>query len=659
MIERCLAGARSPGLLCAPLAAAVFCAFSPTLHNGFVGYDDPEYVTANPHVRGGLTRQNAGWAFTAVHASNWHPLTWLSHMLDVTLFGLDPAGHHLSSLLLHIANTLLLFLLLRSETRLTWRSAFVAAAFGLHPLRVESVAWVAERKDVLSAAFWLLTMLAYGRYARQGGRSRYALVVGLFALGLLAKPMVVSLPLVLLLWDLWPLSRHEGGRAPGRTALLIEKVPFLALAAVSGVVTIAAQRQGVSLLATEVLPLRLRIANAAFSSVRYLGQTAWPSGLAAFYPHPAETLTAATGAAAFLLLLLLSVLALAARRPRPWLTVGWFWYVVTLLPVSGLVQVGLQGMADRYTYLPTIGLLIVASWAGASAARRSRAAAHVVSCAAVAALVALSVASWRQVQVWRSGLTLWEHALAVTSANFVAHDNLGVELDRRGRSAEAIAHYRSALRIRPGDRNSEHNYASALFAKGVRDYERGALDDALGDLSEGLRHEPQSALARSYRGSVLAELGRPNEAIPELRRAIAIDPRLARAHKALGTALAASGRLSEAARAFEAAAQADAADAGARYGLGVALASLGRNQEALAAYDAALRLRPDLGLAHADRALVLSALGRYREAWDAVAAARVFHVEPDRAFLARLGRRLPPPAKRRAEPRPATPAKGE
>jgi hypothetical protein len=486
------------------LAVIVAAAFAPAVGNGFVGYDDPGYVTRQPHVAGGLTAQGLAWSLTAVLQSNWHPLTWVSHMLDVTLFGLSPPGHHATSVLLHLTNTLLLFHLLHRETRRVGPSLFVAAVFGVHPLHVESVAWVAERKDVLSTLFWLLALAAYGTYTRRPGLGRYALVLVLFAAGLASKPMVVTLPLTLLLWDVWPLARIV--RVGLRRALL-EKVPFAALAGLSAGMTIHAQQAGGSLVAGDALPLALRLGNAAVSYVVYVRQLVWPIGLAAFYPHPVEGLAAWTVGAALLALVAVTVGAIRSRRRRPWLFVGWGWYLITLMPVIGIVQVGLQARADRYMYVPMIGLLIALAWTADEVVSRSRVAtARMTTALAGLAILALGVAAWRQVHVWRDGVTLWTHALAVTDDNFIAHDNLGVELDALGRPDEALAHYRETLRIKPGDRHGTYNYAMACFGKGERLLGQGDPDAALAMFREGLRHRPDNADARRYVEAIEAAL---------------------------------------------------------------------------------------------------------------------------------------------------------
>jgi Flp pilus assembly protein TadD len=616
--------------------------FSPTLHNGFTGYDDPEYVTDNMHVSTGLTAPNVAWAFTTAHSSNWHPLTWLSHALDCQLFGLAPAGHHLTSLLLHVANTLLLFLWLsgwervgQSSSHVATKSAFVALVFGLHPVHVESVAWVSERKDVLSTLFWMLTLLAYSAYVKKPGLARYCLMATLFAAGLLAKPMLVTVPLLLLLLDWWPLARIERW-----SRLVWEKLPLLGLAALASAAAVWAQHQSGSVATIEQLPLGLRLSNAAVSYLRYLAKTVWPANLAAFYPFPLHGILIWKVAASLLVLAAVSWLVLAVRRRHPWLTLGWYWYLLTLLPVIGIVQVGMQAMADRYLYVPMIGLLIAFTWECGNFASRSRLWARSLPVAAMLVLSACSVLSWRQIHYWKDGVTLFTHALEASDDNFTAHDNLGVELDRRGQFEEALVQYRETLRIKPGDLHGGQNYAQANFAKGERLFGQGALRDALASFQEGLHYRPRNALAHTYVGLILTQLRESDAALAEFRRAIGIDPTLARAHMGLGVVLAWSGHGEEAGQEFSAAVGYDPANVEAHYDLGLVRASSGRNLEALEAYDAALRLKTDYGPAHAARAEALYAMARYDEAWNAIQAARAAHTAVDPAFVARLAARI-------------------
>ena len=484
-----------PLVVCACLAAAVFLTYAPVFRNGFIGYDDPDYVTANTHVTTGLTPENIGWAFTTSHASNWHPLTWLSHQADCTLFGVDPVAHHFTNLLLHIANTVLLFLFLNAATGSWWKSAFIAAIFGLHPLHVQSVAWAAERKDVLCTFFGMLALLAYLR-------RRYALMAVLFACALMAKPMLVTLPLLLLILDWWPLQRKLSIR---------EKLPLAALTVLASIVTVWAQKRGGAVATLETLPFGLRLSNALVSYVAYLGKTLWPANLSVLYPFPLSGIPAWKVIASAALLIAITAVAVALRKQRPWLLAGWCWYLVSLAPVIGIVQVGMQSMADRYMYVPMIGLLLAAAW-------------ELPWQAMPVLAVACALVTWNQVQFWKDGVTLFEHAVAVTENNFIAHNSLGVELDQRNRPDEALAHYKEAVRIRPGDRASENNYSQALFEKGERLAKAEQLSEALPLFEEGLRHRPRNASALTYKGVLLAAFGRFPEALQALDSALSIDP---------------------------------------------------------------------------------------------------------------------------------------
>jgi hypothetical protein len=438
-------------VFCLVLAAITFAVFGQTLRHEFIDFDDNDYVFDNPVVDQGLTLKGIVWAFS-FHAGNWHPLTWLSHMLDCQLYGLHPGGHHLTNVLLHTATVILLFLVLRQLTGALWRSAFVAAVFAIHPLRVESVAWVAERKDVLSGLFFMLTLGAYVRYARRPwSPARYWLVVLLFALGLMSKPMLVTLPLVLLLLDYWPLQRVESA---GR--LMMEKLPLLALSAAACVATFLAQRAGIQSTASFSLPHRL--GNALVACVVYLRQMIWPAGLAVLYPFPHNGHPPVEVALAGILLASLSAVAWAGWRTRPWVLVGWVWYLVMLLPVVGVIQVGGQAHADRYTYLPQIGIYVAVTWLMAEW-RLSRAA---VGGLMTGVLAVLMVCAWQQTAYWQNSETLWTRDLACTTANDVAHNGLGTALLLKGRAAEALSHYQEALQIQPANAKAKNNLAWLL-----------------------------------------------------------------------------------------------------------------------------------------------------------------------------------------------------
>jgi len=515
--------------ICVLLVALVVAIYGQTVTFDFVLYDDPDYVTRNPDVQGGVSAKSVGWALTAMHASNWHPLTWLSHMLDYQLFGANPAGHHLTNVLLHSVNTLLLFVLFRRMTAETWPSAFVAALFAVHPLHVESVAWVAERKDVLSTMFFLLAVLAYVGFVHKGGVARYAGVAVLFALGLMAKPMVVTLPLVLLLLDYWPLRRERSW-----VGLVVEKLPLCVFAAASAVMTMIAQRVGGSMESTDLVPLYLRVVNATVSYARYVGKILWPTDLAVLYPHP--NLAGGTPwaawqlAAAGSLLVVITVLVVAASARRRYLAVGWFFFLITLLPVIGLVQVGQQAIADRYTYVPSIGLFVIIAWGLRDCVRslgwKPEAKRAVIAIVASASILVGAGASWAQVHHWRNSLTLFERTLELTAPTPIMLSNLGVVLAESGRLDEAIDCHRRALEISPDYGRAHNNLGIALQLS-------GRLDVAVQHYRRALEINPNSAPTHNNLGTALRNLGRRDEAIEHYRRALEIDPGLERTRQRL------------------------------------------------------------------------------------------------------------------------------
>jgi tetratricopeptide (TPR) repeat protein len=498
--------------ICFLLFLASFAVFGRAIGNGFVNFDDHTYVVTNPHLAKGLTGEGLTWVFTARYANNWHPLTWLSHLLDCRLYGLEPAGHHLSGVLLHAAVAVLLFLVLLRMTGDRWPAAFAAALFAVHPLRVESVAWVAERKDVLCGLCFVLTLAAYCRYARrQFSRARYALVLVLFALGLMAKPMLVSLPLVLLLLDYWPLGRMS--RQSWRR-LVAEKIPLLALAAACGAVTVLAQDTAVA--RTDLLPIPARLANASVSTVVYLRQFLWPAGLAAFYPHPGG-LPLGKVAGSALLLAGLSLAAFALRRRLPYCFVGWFWYLAMLAPVIGLIQIGDQAMADRYTYLPQIGLAVALAWGLKELAGWRPSWRPVRDVVSALALVALAACAWCQTGYWHDSETLWNRALACTTGNACAHYNLGVTLMERGRTEEALRHFQAAVDIQPQSADALNNIGILLAG-------RGRLDDAIGEFRRALRYKPDDVDGHNNLATALRLQGRIAEAVGHWREVIRLQP---------------------------------------------------------------------------------------------------------------------------------------
>jgi hypothetical protein len=515
-------------LISSLLVLLVLAVFLQVGNHSFVNFDDPQYVYENPHVQRGLTKESLAWAFTSTGQANWHPLTWLSHMTDVELFGLDAGWHHRVSVLFHLLNTVLLFLVLQRMTGGLWQSAFVAGLFGVHPLHVESVAWVAERKDVLSAFFWMLSLWAYAAYAERKGAARYGLVVSFFFLGLLSKPMVVTLPFVLLLLDYWPL-----GRMNRFLDLLAEKAPLFLLSVGSCAATYAAQQREGAIPPADLFPLAVRVANAVVSYVRYLGKTVWPASLTVFYPHPwrtADSIPFLAVAGASTGLVALTALALRDAMRRPYLLVGWFWFVGTLIPVIGLVQVGGQAMADRYTYLPLIGLFIMVAWGIPDLLDRWRLRTRLAGAAGGVVLLALAAGAWFQVSHWKNSVALFGHAARVSSPNALAHYYLGNALGAEGRTDEAIFQYLQALTVNPYYFEARYNLANALETAGRN-------EDAIANYREVLRLKPGLAEAHNNLGIALADTGRLEEAISHFREALRLAPGSADAIRNLGLAL--------------------------------------------------------------------------------------------------------------------------
>ncbi|MGP8198118.1 MAG: tetratricopeptide repeat protein [Limisphaerales bacterium] len=572
-------------MVCLALAAVTFAVFRQTQACQFIDLDDDDYVYHNAAVAGGLTLKGIVWAFS-FHCYNWHPLTWLSHMLDCQLYGLRPGGHHLTSVLLHTVSVIALFLLLRQMTGALWRSAFVAAVFAIHPLRVESVAWVAERKDVLSGLFFMLTIAAYVRYARRPWSfARYGLVLLLFALGLMCKPMLVTLPAVLLLLDYWPLQRVKSRKPLG---LVLEKLPLLALSAASCVVTLLAQHKAIQL--SEAFSLPLRLANAMTACMVYLGQMVWPSGLAVLYPYPHSGLPAWKVALAGMLLAGLSALAWAQRRRQPWMLVGWLWYLLMLLPVAGLIQVGNQAYADRYTYLPQIGLYIALTWlAGALAAKRQGARVALAFFMS-ALLAALMICAWKQTAYWKDSETLWRHTLACTTDNYTARFSLANALSRQADGMdEAISQYQQALQIKPDFPEAHLNLGNALFKE-------GRTDEAISQYQLALQFQPDSADTHVDLGNALVQQNKLDEAISQYQRALQIDPTHPGGLNNLAWLMAASPQASlrNGSKAVELARKASAATGGndpfVLHTLAAALAEAGRFSEAVETAQRALQL---------------------------------------------------------------------
>jgi tetratricopeptide (TPR) repeat protein len=568
------------------LAGVTFVVFLPSLRCQFVNFDDPQYVSKNPQVKGGLSGEGVYWAFTTYHAANWHPLTWLSLQLDATLWGgAKPFGFHLTNVLLHAANAALLFLALRALTGAYWRSAAVALLFALHPLRVESVAWVAERKDVLSTLFGLLALWAYAGYARSPSVWRYLLVAAPFGLSLAAKPMLVTLPCLLLVLDWWPLARLREGF--GWFKPVVEKVSLFALAAASCVVTALAQAKGQAVMSLEVYPPAARLGNAAIAYWAYLAKTVWPTGLAIYYPHPGSELAVADAAGATIVLAAVTAGAVALRRRAPYLLAGWLWYVGTLVPVIGLVQVGGQAYADRYTYFPQIGILLAVCWGAADLARARP---RLAPAAAVAAALVLAALTWSQQAVWSDSLTLWQHNHETTRPCLTSLINLGEALEEKGRYPEATVHFRDAYRINPDDLQACYDLGNAL-------HKQGKLDDAARLLERASGIDPASAASHILLGDILSKMERWDEAARRYEKGLDLAPS-AGAYCNLGLAHVRRNRLDSAEGCYRAALRLQADSADAHSGLGNVLVLRKKPREGIAELREAVRCAPRSGPAH-------------------------------------------------------------
>jgi protein O-mannosyl-transferase len=639
-------------LMAALLALVTIILYWPATGHDFVNYDDPLYVTDNPHVQAGLTWKGLAWAFGRVHGEGtyWHPLTWVSHMADCQVYGLKPWGHHLTSVLLHAANAVLVFFVFRGMTGAFWRCAVLAALFALHPLQVDSVAWVTERKNLLSAFFWLLTTWAYVRYVavrgakgEQGaeGRTRntgpgihrpssifYLLSLLLFGLGLMCKPVLVTLPFVLLLLDYWPLGRKAGGRrqkaetgmghvesdatgaAQGQTMswlrLVREKIPFFVLAAASSLITVMAHHALRMLDSVSKLPLDTRVENALVSYGRYLGKTFWPSRLAVFYPLPVawplwEVVTCG------LLLLVISGLAFGTVRSRPWLLVGWFWFLGVLVPFSGLVQAGAQAMADRFMYVPAIGIFVAVIWGLHGLVTSGRYQRLLLSVAASAAIVLCLALTRQQLGYWQDSEALFRHELEVAADNDLAHYNLGTALGAKGQIDEAIRQLQTAIRLKPDHVNAHNNLGNALLVK-------GQINEAIRQFQEALRLKPDYADPHHNLGIGLDKKGQSDEAIRQYQEAIRLKPDYAEARNNLGSALLNKGQIDAAIREFQEAVRIKPEYADAHYNLGVGLHKKGRVDAAITQYQAAIRLNPDSAETHNNLGIALNQQGHTDEA---------------------------------------------
>jgi protein O-mannosyl-transferase len=643
------------GIVSIFLAIIVWVAFGQVLRYDFVGYDDQRYVVQNPWVTNGLTPGGIKWAFTHVHASNWHPLTTISHMLDCQLYGLQPWGHHLTNILLQAAAAILLFLALRKLTGDFWPSLLVAAVFAVHPLRVESVAWVSERKDVLSGVFFMLTLWAYARYTRSNGIGLfwYLTIIVLFAFGLMCKPTVVTLPFVLLLLDYWPLGRSQppsfvgGGLTRNKwTWLVVEKLPLFVLSAASCVATLLAQKQALD--ASLKPALAERVGNTLVSYVTYVGQMIWPARLAVLYPYPEGTLKVGQAILALLLLLTISAAVFVWRKKYPFLVTGWLWYLGMLVPMIGIVQVGSQVRADRYTYLPQIGLYILCAWGAMELFHRWRRSRAILATAALLIITALIIRSYSQSFYWRDSETLWRHATAITSNNYIAANNLAQVLFESGRFDEAIAECREALKIKPDLAAAHNNLGAALIQSrqgGSTALGQNSIDEAIGHYRAALQIKPDFMQARSNLGNALLQKGQVDEAISQFQKALEIDPQCAEAEFALGKVFWQKREINEAIAHYQRAVQIRPEYAEARYSLGNAFVAEGKYSEAIASYEAAVRTRADYFEAHYNLGCVLATVGNTSDALGELNEAVRINGESPKAhctlgsLLARMGHR--------------------
>jgi protein O-mannosyl-transferase len=645
------------------LAAGTAILYWPIRGHGFIGFDDNEYLVQNWHIHSGLTWRALAWAFQSGYASNWHPLTWISHMLDCQFFGLNPAGHHLTSLIIHSLNSVLLFLLLKQMTRATWRSAFVAALFAWHPLHVESVAWAAERKDLLCAFFWILTLMAYTQYARRkttverpargrGPGFYYGVALVLFAMALMSKPMAVTLPCVLLLLDFWPLQRFAEFNnfgsvsaeattiSPRLRVLLLEKLPFFLLAIIASIITFKVQQAGGAVDALASNPFSMRVENAFLGYAGYILKTFWPVNLSVLYPLSFH-LPMGLVLGSVLLFVLACVGAFRVAKRFPYVFSGWFWFAGTLVPVIGIVQVGAQAMADRYTYIPSIGLFIAIVWAAAALLEKVPQAKNVFAGAGALVLVAFFVLARHQLGYWQNGEILFKHAIAVTRDNYRACSALSTSLDQEGHKQEAIKVAEDAVRMQPNYPEGHYNLGTLLSFAGKTDeaiaqfetalvqnprfadaennlgtafLRKGKLDDALAHLSAANRLSPNDPEILCNLGSVLLAQSKLPEAGARFSEAIRLMPECAGAHGDLGVVLMRLGHAEQGTVELAEYVRLQPNDPGARLNYGLALLDQNKAAEAAAQFNEVLRLEPDSSLAHYRMGLALAGQGKSQEA---------------------------------------------
>ena len=588
-------------IICIFLVISTLAVYWQVKDHEFINYDDNQYITKNVHVQVGLTGENIVWAFTTSYASNWHPMTWFSHMLDYDLYGDHPRGHLLTNVLLHITNALLLFMVLFRLTGAIWQSAFVAVLFALHPLNVGSVAWAAERKNVLSTLFWLLTMGVYISYANKPSIKKYGWVALFFALGLMSKPMLVTLPFVLLLLDYWPLRRWSIKNTNGSieqttnsvplSRLILEKIPLLLLVIGSITTTLIVQKMGGAVKSFDVFPLKERLINALVSYLSYLQKMVWPSNLSVFYPHPEGALPVWKGVLCGMVLVGITILAVKWIRKAPYFAVGWFWYLGTLVPVIGIVQVGAQAMADRYAYVPLIGIFIILAWGISDLLEKWDLRKKALPIAAGAVILFLMVATWVQAGHWKNSITLFKHAISVTENPYpsfaVAYDNLGYALAKKGDIREAMTHYKTAIKINPNYANTYNNLGAVLARQ-------ESLKEAITHYKTAIKIAPNFAKAYNNLGYALGKKGDIDAAITHYKTAIKINPNFAIAHDNLGIALGKKGDIGAAITHYKTAIKINPNYANAYNNLGTGLAQQGSLKEATNYFQEALRLKPNL-----------------------------------------------------------------
>ena len=591
------------------LIASIIIPYLQVIHFDFAGYDDELYVTENLHVQKGISPEGIKWAFTTFNSANWHPLTWLSHMLDCELYGLDPSGHHWTNIEFHIANTVLLFLVLFMMTKGLWKSAFVAALFALHPLHVESVVWVAERKDVLSTFMFLLTLAAYYCYVKKSSYKIYLLVIVCFSLGLMAKPMLVTLPFVLLLLDFWPLNRlkikndsdfqSDSTREDDfgiKYRIILEKIPLFILVLISCILTFLAQIGGSAVTPLKALSLNSRMANALVSYVNYVYKGIWPHKLAVFYPHPGNALPAWQIFGAALLIVTGCFFAVRAWKQYPYIAVGLFWYLGTLVPVIGLVQVGNQAMADRYTYIPLIGLFIVVTWGVSDLFNNWHYRKSFFGTSAVILIVAMTWATYSQLRYWKTPISLFEHTVKVTKDNFKAQMNLGTAIASVDPD-KAIFHYNEALKIKP-------DYTPALYNLGNVLVEKGRVDEAVNDYFDALNNL----------GIALANIGDYDQAVTYFKRVLKIDPQKTDARINLANVLFLQLKPDEAISQYRKILQTDSENADVHYNLACVLSAQKKYDEAMLHYKETLRIDPEYSKAYYNLGNILLNHGKVKEA---------------------------------------------